>query len=69
VGFLVGFIVVFKWAFSKKTWVFFFGSFFTTTLATLIEICNNLLLCKNFNDALTDLSFSILSLVNLLFYT
>jgi len=43
----------------------------STTGIPLIEICKinyYLLLCNNFNGALTDLAFSISNLVNLLFY-
>ena len=42
----------------------------STTNIPLIEICRNcyLLLCNNFNDALTYLPFPVLDLVNMLFY-
>jgi len=40
----------------------------STTGIPLIEICSELLLCNNFNDALTCLSFFSLNLLNLLFY-
>jgi len=41
----------------------------STTSIPLIEVCRKLLLCNNFNDEHTYLPFSVLNLVNMLFYT